>query len=89
MLTTSPLLTNLVSACLVFHDKIKAAMWFLMEKFRGLFLTRCMPNKESTVFDELIKKHPVPSPITPMGFVTFSATSSQSCHPFFDCLDGD
>ena len=49
-----------------------------------------IPNRESTVFDELIKKHPDRSPVTPMGLVTSSAASLQSYHPIIlDCLDGD
>ena len=79
-----------VFARLVFHGKIKAAMWFLMKQSRGSFLPLSTPIGESTVFDELIKKHPDLSPVTPMGLVTSSATSFQSCHPIiFDCLDGD
>ena len=77
-------------ARLGFHGKIKAAMWFLMEQLRVSFLPLSTPIGESTVFDELIKKHPDPSPVTSLGLVTSSATSFQSCHPIiFECLDGD
>ena len=70
-----------VFARLVIHGKIKATMWFLMEQSRCSFLPLSVPIGKSTVFDELIEKHPDPSPITPMGLVTSSATSFQSCHP--------
>ena len=62
-----------------------------MEQSQGSFLPLSTPIGESTVFDEHIKKHPDPSPITPRGLVASSATSFQSCYPtyYFDCLDGD
>ena len=44
---------------------------------------------ESTVFDELVKKHPDPSPVTPLSLINPGTTDLQSCHTvIFDCLDG-
>ena len=42
------------------------------------------------VYDELVKKHPDPSPATPLSLINPGTTNLQSCHPvIFDCLDGD
>ena len=79
-----------VFAHLIFHGKIKATMRFLTEQSRGSFLPLSTPVGESTVFDELIRKHPDPSPITPTSLVTSNTTSFQGCHPIiFDYLNGD
>ena len=38
----------------------------------------------------LVRKHPDPSPATPMSLINPSTTTLPSCHPIiFDCLDGD
>ena len=63
-------------ACLVFHGKIKAAMWFLTEQSWDLFLLLSTPVGESTVFDGIIRKH------TPMSFINPDTTTLQSFHPF-------
>jgi len=50
----------------------------------GLILT------SFTVFYELAKKHPKPSPATPMNLIDPNTTTLLSCHPIiFDCLDSD
>ena len=65
-------------------------MRFLTEQSRGSFLPLSTPVGESTVFDELIRKHPDPSPVTPTSLVTSDTTSFHICHPIiFDCLNGD
>ena len=70
--------------------KDKAAMRFLTEQSRGSFLPLSTTVKESTVFDELVKKHPDPFPATPLSLINPGTTDLQSCHPvIFDCLDGD
>ena len=75
---------------LVFHGKIKAVMQFLMEQSHGSFLQLCTPVGGSSVLDELIKKHPDPSPVIPTCLVSSDAPVLGSCHPvIFDCLDGD
>ena len=79
-----------IFARLVFHGKIKAAMRFLTEQSRGSFIPLSTPVGESSVFDELIRKHPDPSPVTPTSLVTSNTTSFHSCHPIiFGCLNGD
>ena len=79
-----------VFARLEFHGKVKAAMRFLMEQSRGSFLPLSTPVGESTVFDELVKKHPGPSPANLMNLVSPDAPTLKNCHPvIFDCLDGD
>ena len=65
-------------------------MRFLTEQSRGSFLPLSTPVKESTVFDELVKKHPDPFPATLLSLINPGTTDLQSCHPvIFDCLDGD
>ena len=79
-----------VFAHLVFHGKDKAAMRFLMEQSRSSFLPLSTPVGESTVFNELVKKHPGPSPANLMNLVSPDAPTLKNCHPvIFDCLDGD
>ena len=59
-------------------------MRFLTEQSRGSFLPLSTQVGESTVFEELIKKHPNPSPASLINPIL------QSCHPvIFDCLDSD
>lgn len=49
-----------------------------------------IPIGESTVFNELVKKHSDPSPATSMTLINPNTITLQSCHPvIFDCLDGD
>ena len=79
-----------VFARLVFHGKIKAAMRFLQEQSRGSFLPLSTPVGESSVFNELVKKHPDPSPVSPASLVSPGTSVLKACHPvIFDCLDGD
>ena len=87
---TPPADSSRIFTRLVFQGKIKAAMRFLTEQSRGSFLPLSTPVGESTVFDELVKKHPDPSPATPLSLIISGTTDLQSCHPaIFDCLDGD
>ena len=65
-------------------------MWFLTEQSRCSLLPLSTLVGESTVFDELVKKHPDPSPATLLNLINPGTTNLQSCHPIiFDCLDGD
>ena len=89
-----PQLTTLkcLLAWYVFHGKIKAAMRFLTEHSRCSFLPSSIPVEESTIFDELIKKHPDPSPATSLSLINPDATTTlkNCCYSvIFDCLDGD
>ena len=87
---TPPADSSCIFACLVFQGKIKAAMRFLTEQSRGSFLPLSTQVGESTVFDELVKKHPDPSPATPLSLINPGTTNLQSCDPvIFNCLDGD
>ena len=87
---TSTIDSSRVLARLVFQGKIKAAMRFLTEQSRGSFLPLSTQVEESTVFEELVKKHPNPSPATPQSLINPTNTILQSCHPvIFDCLDSD
>ena len=48
------------------------------------------PVEESTVFDEVVKKHPDLSPAIPMSLINPDTTILQSHHSvIFDRLDGD
>ena len=63
---------------------------FLRNSLGAHFLPLSTPVGESTVLDELVKKHPDPSPATPMSLINPNTTTLRSCHPvIFDCLDGD
>ena len=90
ILIRPPADSSRIFAHLVFQGKIKAAMWFLTELSWGSFLPLPTPVGESTVFNELVKKHPDPSPVTPMSLINPDTTILQSCHPvIFDFLDSD
>ena len=55
-----------------------------------MFLPLSTKVGESTVLNELVKKHPNPSPATPLSLINPTSTIVRSCHPvIFDCLDGD
>ena len=78
-----------IFAHLVFQGKIKAAMQFLTKQSRVSFLPLSTPFVESTVFDELVKKHPDPFPATPLSLNNPDTTNLQNSQTFiFDCLDG-
>ena len=65
-------------------------MRFLTEQSRDSFLPLSTQVGESKVFEELVKKHPNPSPATPQSLINPTNTILQSCHPvIFDCLDSD
>ena len=65
-------------------------MRFLAEQSRGSFLPLSTLVGESTVFDELVKKHPDPSPATLLSLINPGTTNLHSCHPvIFNCLDSD
>ena len=77
---TPPADSSRIFAHLAFQGKIKAAMRFLTEQSRGSFLPLSTPVGESTVFYELVKKHPDPSPATLLSLINPCTTNLQSCH---------
>ena len=70
---------------LMFQGKVKAAFRLLTDNSRGSFLSLSASVSDSTVLNELAKKHPVPSPVVPDAP---DAPLPDCSHPFiFDCLD--
>ena len=67
-----------VFACLVFQGMIKAVMWFLTEQSRGSSLLLSTSVGESTVFNELVKKHPDPSPVIPVSHINLVTTTYRA-----------
>ena len=77
-------------ANLMFQGKVKAALRFVSDKSRGSFLPISEQVGESTVLEELIKKHPSPSPASSSSLIVTDSTNFSHCHPvIFDCLNDD
>jgi len=77
-----------VFARLMFQGKVKAALRMLMDNSRGSFLPLSAPVGDSTVLDELVKKHPPPSRVVPDALVDPDGPLPDCSHPIiFECLD--
>ena len=60
-------------------------MRMFMDNSHGSFLPLSAPIKDSTVLDELVKKHPPPSPVVPDAP---NGPLPDCSHPvIFECLD--
>ena len=64
------------------------AMRFLTEQSRGSFLPLSTQVGESTVFEELIKKHPNPSPATPQSLINPTNWGEPERAPHWSVVDG-
>ena len=72
----------------MFQGKVKAVLRFLSDQSRGSFLPISASIGDSTVLEELIKKHPCPLSATPASLIVTDATNYSSCHPvIFEQLD--
>ena len=72
----------------MFQGKVKAALRFLSDQCHGSFLPISASVGNSTVLEELVKKHPCPLPATPASWIVTDATNYSSCHPvIFEQLD--
>ena len=67
-----------IFACLVYQGMIKAVMWFLTEQCWGSSLLVSTSVGESTVFDELVKKQPDPSPFIPVSHINLDTTTYRA-----------
>ena len=61
--------TAWVFARLMFQGKVKAALRFLSDQYCGSFLPISASVGDSTVLEELVKKHPCPLPATPASLM--------------------
>ena len=72
----------------MFQGKVKAALWLLSSNLRGDFLLSAAVGN-STVLDELKKKHPTSSPINYDSLINPEFPPSETCHQvIFEGLDG-
>ena len=62
-------------ANLMFQGKVKAALRFVSDKSHGSFLPISAQVGESTVLEELIKKHPSPSPASSSSLIVTDSTN--------------
>ena len=70
-----------IFARLVSRERLKLPCGFSQNSHMAQFFLLSTPVEESAVFDELIKKHPNPSPATPISLINPDITTLQSCHP--------
>ena len=72
----------------MFQGKVKGALRFPSDQSRGSFLPISVSVGDSTILEELVKKHPCPLPATPASLIVADATNYSSCHPvIFKQLD--
>jgi len=77
--------TKRVYAHLKFQGKVNVELWLLMENSCDSFLPL---SGDSTVYNELVNKHPAPLPLAPEALVTPDASLPDCCNPIiFDCPD--
>ena len=80
--------TAQVFARLMIQGKVKTALCCLSNQSCGSFLPVAVSIRDSTVLEELIKKHLCPLPTKPASLVVTDATNYSSCHPvIFEQLD--
>ena len=78
-----------IFAQLMFQGKVKAALRLLSSNSWGNFLLLSAKVGDSTVLDELKKKHPCSSPINYDALIDPKLPSSETCHEvIFEGLDG-
>lgn len=76
-------------AHLMFSGKVKSALNLLSNESRGSMLSLSTPLQDSSVFEELVKKHPQPTPVVPDALFAPDSPLPSPCHPVvFDRLDG-